>query len=100
MRIVGCRFISSAGSYMLDARFLSSIKDLASSIYGACAGSAYHRPVHQRIFHGLMSIFFAGSPTVFAAVDSSDGWWKPAAVRDNNVAMYSRARPGSTFREF
>src|SRR6184192_1421660 len=47
-----------------------------------------------------MSIFFAGSPTVFAAVDSSDEGWKPAAVRENNVAIYSRARPGSPLKEF
>ena len=47
-----------------------------------------------------MSIFFAGSPTVFAAVDSSDEGWKLAAVRENNVAIYSRARPGSPLKEF
>src|SRR6476661_4211059 len=60
----------------------------------------YHRAVHQRVFHGLMSIFLAGSPTVFAAVDSSDEGWKLATVRENNVAIYSRARPGSPLREF
>src|SRR5436309_14939803 len=60
----------------------------------------YHRAVHQRIFRGLISIFFAGSPTVFAAVDLSDEGWKPAAVRENNVAIYSRARPGSPLKEF
>src|SRR5437879_8234466 len=60
----------------------------------------YHRPVHQRIFHGLMSIFLAGSPTVFAAVYSMDEGWKLAAVRENNVAIYSRARPGSPLKEF
>ena len=60
----------------------------------------YHRAVHQRIFRGLISIFFAGSPTVFAAVDLSDEGWKLAAVRENNVAIYSRARPGSPLKEF
>src|SRR5437867_11074683 len=60
----------------------------------------YHRAVHQRIFHGLMSIFLAGSPTVFAAVDLSDEGWKLAAVRENNVAIYSRARSGSPLKEF
>jgi len=60
----------------------------------------YHRSVHRRVFHGLISIFLAGSPTVFAAVDSSDEGWKLAAVRENNVAIYSRARPGSPLKEF
>jgi START domain-containing protein len=85
---------------MLEAGFSSGIKDLASSIYGACAGNEYHRAVRQRIFRGLILIFFAGSPTVFAAVDSSDEGWKLAAVRENNVAIYSRARPGSPLKEF
>jgi hypothetical protein len=60
----------------------------------------YHRAVHQRIFRGLIWIFFASSPTVFAAVDSSDEGWKLDAVRENNVAIYSRARPGSPLKEF
>ena len=85
---------------MVDARFLSRIKDLASSIYGTCAGSVYHRPVRQRTFLGLTSIFLAGCPTVFAAMDSSDEGWKLAAVRENNVAIYSRPRPGSPLKEF
>ena len=67
---------------------------------GACVTNVYHRPVHQRIFHGVMSIFLVGSPTVFAAVDSSDEGWKLAAVRENNVAIYSRPRPGSPLKEF
>src|ERR1700688_3184418 len=37
--MVGCNFISGAGSYTLDARFLSSIKALASSICGVGAGN-------------------------------------------------------------
>src|SRR5262245_65511188 len=85
---------------MLDAGFSSGIKDLASSIYGACAGNVYHRAVRQRIFRGLILIFFAGSPTVFAAVDSSDEGWKLAGARENNLAIYSRARPGSPLKEF
>jgi hypothetical protein len=60
----------------------------------------YHRPVRQRIFRGLMSIFLAGSPTVFAAVDSRDEGWKPVAVRETNVAIYSRPRQGSPLKEF
>src|SRR5262249_10657988 len=40
------------------------------------------------------------SPTVFAAVDSSDEGWKLAGVRENNVAIYSRPRPGSPLKEF
>ena len=84
----------------MDARFLSRIKDLASSIYGTCAGSVYHRAVRQRTFLGPTSIFLAGCPTVFAAMDSSDEGWKLAAVRENNVAIYSRARPGSPLKEF
>ena len=85
---------------MLDAGFSSGIRDLASSIYGACAGKVYHRAVRQRIFRGLILIFFAGSPTVFAAVDSSDEGWTLAGVRENNVAIYSRARRGSPLKEF
>jgi hypothetical protein len=85
---------------MLDAKFLSSIKHLASSIYGASAGSVYHRAVHQRSFRGLISIFLAGCPTLFAAVDSSDVGWKLAAIRENSVAIYSRARSGSPLKEF
>ena len=81
-------------------RFLTTIKHLASSIYGACGGRVYHRPVRQRTFLGLTSIFLAGSPTVFAAVDSSDVGWKLAAVRENNVAIYSRPRAGSPLKEF
>jgi len=60
----------------------------------------YHRAVHQRIFRGLMSIFLAGSPTVFAAVDSSDEGWQLAGGRENNLAIYSRPRPGSPLKEF
>ena len=60
----------------------------------------YHRAVHQRIFRGLMSIFLAGPPTVFAAVDSRDEGWKPVGVRENNVAIYSRPRQGSPLKEF
>jgi len=64
------------------------------------AGIMYHRAVHQRIFRGLMSIFLAGSPTVFAAVDSSDEGWKLAGGRENNLAIYSRLRQGSPLKEF
>lgn len=67
---------------------------------GAYVTNVYHRPVHQRIFHGVMSIVLVGSPTVFAAVDSSDEGWKLAGVRENNVAIYSRPRAGSPLKEF
>jgi hypothetical protein len=60
----------------------------------------YHRPVRQRTFLGLTSIFLAGFSTVFAAVDSSDVGWKLAAARENNIAIYSRARSGSPLKEF
>jgi hypothetical protein len=62
--------------------------------------AVYHRPVRQRTFLGLTSICLAGCPTVFAAVDSSDVGWKLAAVRENNLAIYSRARSGSPLKEF
>ena len=69
-------------------------------MYSAGARSVYHRAVRQRVFRGLIWIFFASSPTVFAAVDSSDEGWKLAGVRENNVAIYSRPRPGSPLKEF
>jgi hypothetical protein len=57
--------------------------------------------MHQRIFHGLMSILLAGSPTVFAAEESisTDDYWKVSA-REKDVAIYSRLRPGSPLKEF
>jgi Polyketide cyclase / dehydrase and lipid transport len=67
---------------------------------GACVTNVYHRPMNRRIFRGLIWVFFAGSSTVFAAVDSSDEGWKLAGVRENNVAIYSRPRQGSPLKEF
>ena len=58
--------------------------------------------MHQRIVGGLMSIFFAGCPSAFAAEASTtvnDGW-KLDGVRENNVSIYSRPRPGSALKEF
>jgi Polyketide cyclase / dehydrase and lipid transport len=57
--------------------------------------------MHQRMFHGLMSFFLAGCPTAFAAADSTNAAddWKLAA-REKNIAIYSRARPGSPLKEF
>jgi len=57
--------------------------------------------MRQRILHGLMSVFLAGSPTVFAAEESTnmDAGWK-LAVRDKDVAIYSRPHPGSPLMEF
>jgi hypothetical protein len=55
----------------------------------------------KRIFYGLMSIFFAGCPTAFAAEESinQDGGWKLAA-RDKDVEIYSRPHPGTPHKEF
>ena len=57
--------------------------------------------MRQRILHGLMSVFLAGSPTVFAAEESTnmDAGWK-LAVRDKDVAIYSRPHPASPLKEF
>jgi hypothetical protein len=57
--------------------------------------------MHQRIFHGVMSIFLAGCPTAFAAEEStntSDDW--KLSAREKGVAIYSRLRPGSPLKEF
>jgi hypothetical protein len=60
----------------------------------------YHRPVRQRISHGLMSIFLAGLPAFCAAEESTnEGGWT-VAVRDKDVAIYSRPHPGSPLKEF
>jgi hypothetical protein len=57
--------------------------------------------VQQRIFHGLISILLAGSPTALPADESisPDDYWKLSA-REKNVAIYSRPRPGSALKEF
>src|SRR4029450_1484150 len=57
--------------------------------------------MHQRIFPALISFLLAGSPTVFAAEESTnkDGDWK-LSVRDKDVAIYSRPHPGSSLKEF
>jgi hypothetical protein len=57
--------------------------------------------MHQRIFHGVISIFLAGYPTAFAAEDSTNTGddWKLSA-REKDVAVYSRLRPGSPLKEF
>jgi Polyketide cyclase / dehydrase and lipid transport len=57
--------------------------------------------MHQRIFHGLISIFLAGCPTAFAAEESTntgDDW--NLSAREKNLAIYSRLRPGSPLKEF
>ena len=64
--------------------------------------TVFSPPMDQRIFHGLMSILLAGSPTVFASSEESiskDSEWK-LAVREKDVAIYSRPHPGSSFKEF
>jgi hypothetical protein len=55
----------------------------------------------QRIFPALISLFLAGSPTVFASDESinKDSDWKLSA-REKEVAIYSRLRPGSPLKEF
>ena len=57
--------------------------------------------MHQRISHGVMSIFLAGYPTAFAAEESisTDDYWKLSA-QEKDVAIYSRLRPGSPLKEF
>ena len=57
--------------------------------------------MHQRIFHGVISIFLAGYPTAFAAEESisTDDYWKLSA-QEKDVAIYSRLRPGSPLKEF
>jgi hypothetical protein len=56
--------------------------------------------VRRRIFYGLVLAFLAGLP-VFCAADEStnEGGWT-VAVRDNDVAIYSRPHPGSPLKEF
>jgi len=48
-----------------------------------------------------MSVFLAGSATVFAGEESisTDDCWKLSA-QEKNVAIYSRPRPGSPLKEF
>ena len=48
-----------------------------------------------------MSVFLAGSATVFAGEESisTDDYWKLSA-QEKNVAIYSRPRPGSPLKEF
>ncbi len=55
----------------------------------------------QRIFPALISLFLAGSPTVFASEESinKDSDWK-LSTREKDVAIYSRLRPGSPLKEF
>jgi hypothetical protein len=55
----------------------------------------------RRIFPALISLFLAGSPTVFGSEESinKDSDWKLSA-REKNVAIYSRLRPGSPLKEF
>ena len=57
--------------------------------------------MHQRIFHGLISILLAGSPATLPADESisTDDYWKLSA-REKNVAIYTRPRPGSPLKEF
>ena len=55
----------------------------------------------QRIFPALISFLLAGSPTVFAAEESTNknGDWN-LSVRDKDIAIYSRPHPGSSLKEF
>jgi hypothetical protein len=56
--------------------------------------------VRRRIFYGLMSAFLASLPTFCAAEGSTNeaGW--TMAVRDSDIAIYSRPHPGSPLKEF
>ena len=47
-----------------------------------------------------MSTFLAGLPPFCAAQDSTNGGGWAVAVRDNDVAIYSRPHPGSPLKEF
>src|SRR5437868_5619715 len=57
--------------------------------------------MHQRIFHGLVWVFFAGGATICPAEDStnSDTGWKQAG-HDKDLVIYSRPHPGSAVKEF
>ncbi len=57
--------------------------------------------MHQRILHGLLSVFLAGCPTAFAAEESisADDYWK-LSDHEKDVTIYSRPRPGSALKEF
>lgn len=57
--------------------------------------------MHQRIFWGLAWLFLAG-PAIFAAEEkiAARNDWQLAAVREKDVAIYSRLRAGSTLKEF
>ena len=56
--------------------------------------------MRQRIFYGLISTFLAGLPAFCAAEESTnEGGWT-VAVRDKDVAIYSRPHPGSPLKEF
>jgi hypothetical protein len=56
--------------------------------------------VRRRIFYGLLSTFLAGLPAFCAADESTnEGGWT-VAVRDKDVAIYSRPHPGSPLKEF
>jgi hypothetical protein len=56
--------------------------------------------MHCRVLPGLISIFLARCSSGFGAVDSSDEGWKLASLREKNVTIYSRVRPGSPLKEF
>lgn len=59
--------------------------------------------MHQRVFHGLAWISLVGCSTAFAGgqetISARDDW-KLAAVREKDVAIYSRPRPDSALKEF
>jgi hypothetical protein len=61
----------------------------------------YHRAVCQRVCQGLMSILFAGCPSLLAAENpgSADATWK-LTVHDKDLEIYSRPRAGSPHKEF
>jgi hypothetical protein len=61
----------------------------------------YHRAVRQRVLRGVMSVLFAGCPSLFAADNSggTDASWK-LTVHDKDLEIYSRPRAGSPHKEF
>jgi len=56
--------------------------------------------VPRRIFYGLISTFLSVLPAFCASEESTNesGW--TVAVRDKDVAIYSRPHPGSPLKEF
>ena len=82
-------------------RYLHSLEN--AGCCGVSDKNVYHRPMHRRIFHGLMSIFLIGGSSGLAdevshSVNPSEGW--KLAVETKDVAIYSRPHTDSRLKEF